>query len=42
MRFWSSGTIHADHIAFGTFPNMAPPSSFCELPRIDQSFMTAS
>jgi hypothetical protein len=28
------------HIARGTLPNIAPPSSFCELPRIDQSFMS--
>jgi len=28
------------HIARGTLPNIAPPSSFCELPRMDQSFMS--
>jgi hypothetical protein len=42
MRFCSSGAIHCDHMPLGTLPNIAPPSSFCELPRIDQSFMTGA
>src|SRR6185312_4314616 len=40
MRFWSSAPIHFDHIALGALPNIAPPSSFCVLPSIDQSFMS--
>ena len=39
IRLPSSGGDHCSHIARGALPNMAPPSSFCELPRIDQSFM---
>src|SRR5688500_7533635 len=39
MRLASSTGDHFDHIALGALPYMAPPSSFCELPRIDQSFM---
>src|ERR1700754_3120861 len=39
-RLFASGASHFDHIAFGALPNIAPPSSFCELPRIDQSFMS--
>jgi hypothetical protein len=39
MRFSGSGADQRDHKARGALPNIAPPSSFCELPRIDQSFM---
>src|SRR5437868_6545608 len=39
MRLPSSGADQRDHNARGALPNIAPPSSFCELPRIDQSFM---
>src|SRR5262249_47921948 len=39
-RLFASGASHFDHIAFGALPNIAPPSSFCELPRIDHSFMS--
>src|SRR4249919_3172486 len=39
MRLASSGADQRDHNARGALPNIAPPSSFCELPRIDQSFM---
>src|ERR1700742_3885851 len=38
-RLFASGASHFDHIAFGALPNIAPPSSFCELPRIDHSFI---
>src|SRR5688572_24742572 len=39
MRFSASGAVQRAHNARGALPNIAPPSSFCELPRIDQSFM---
>src|ERR1700755_3317389 len=38
-RLFASGASHFDHNAFGALPNIAPPSSFCELPRIEKSFM---
>src|SRR5690606_37938944 len=40
-RFCSSGASQLDHIARGALPNIAPASSFWELPRMDQSFMAA-
>jgi len=39
MRLSASGATHFSHIPLGTLPNMAPPSSRCELPMIDQSFI---
>ena len=39
IRFASSGVAQRDHSARCALPNIAPPSSFCEFPRIDQSFM---
>src|SRR5688572_31459267 len=42
MRLRSSGAIHCDHIASGALPNIAPPSSRCELPITDQSFIRYS
>lgn len=39
MRFSASGGDHFSHMARGALPNIAPPSSFWELPSSDQSFM---
>src|SRR5262245_14783616 len=41
IRFRSSGGIHFSHIARGAFPNIAPPSSRCELPSTEVSVRTA-
>src|SRR6478672_8994770 len=40
MRLAPSTVAQRSHSARGALPNIAPPSSFCELPRIDQSFMS--
>src|SRR5690348_4470614 len=39
MRLASSGGDQRSHIPRGALPYIAPPSSFCELPVIDQSLM---
>src|SRR6187402_2045325 len=42
MRFSASGATQRDHMARGALPNIAPPSSRCELPMSDQSFMATT
>ncbi len=40
IRFRSSGAIHRSQSARGALPNIAPPSSRCEFPRIEVSVRT--